>query len=297
MDVLLVGLGEITKKYKTGIINNFNLRGVVDINEEASGIKYYRNFPYYKDLKQAIKETKASAIIIATPPKTHYQIIKEALNNNVNVYVEKLVGFTREELVELINLSKEKELFVKVMYHWQYGNELLNLNKDNLSINNIEVKIKEVYTKYNNEVLELKRSLGNVLVDGLPNALSVLNKFIDVSKLTFETVTKVYNKEKVLLEIVLKFNYQNVSGKIILDWKALKEEKETIITLNEGLIIIDHLNQSTTIGGVTKEHQTTDRLMSHYNNLFENANNKQLINLEDDKLQFKIIEIMEGYNE
>lgn len=297
MNVLLVGLGDITKKYKEGIIKNFNLVGLVDINPNASGIKYYLEYPYYKDLKLAIKNNDIDAVIIATPPKTHFKIIKEALENNLNVYVEKLVGFSKEELNELIVLSNKKSLFVKVMYHWQFGNELINLETKDFKINSIEIKIQETYTNDDNEVLNSKISLGNVLIDSLPNALSVLDKFIDVSKLIFRETEKVHNKDGVLIKIVFKFKYLNIDGKIILDWQSSNEIKETVINLEKGLIRIDHLNEITIINNLSKNNKTVDRLESHYTNLFKNIRNKQSVNLKDDKLQLKIIEVMEEFNE
>lgn len=294
MKVLLVGLGNITAKYKSGILNNFTLVGVVDINPNAVGVKIYKDYPFFTNLEEAILETKPDALIISTPPKTHYSIIRTALENNISVFVEKLVALNKRELNEVIRLSKLTERFVKVMYHWQYGSEIINLDFKCLNIEGLEITINEIYSGDFIEISTENRSLGNVLIDGLPNALSIVAKIFDIKDVIFFEMINQYNKEKIIVDSELNFMYFDIPIKINLNWRSRLEHKESIIHLDHGVIKINHLNETVTRNNEIISYKTEDRLITHYNNLFTHLNLDLTLNIEDDKLQRKIIEIVGG---
>lgn len=99
--VALIGSGywgSIIKKY---ISSYFELKYVADSNFDKSIIW---------------KDEEVSAVIIATPIETHYQITKEALINDKHVLVEKPIALKYDESIELREIAKSKELKICVEY-------------------------------------------------------------------------------------------------------------------------------------------------------------------------------------
>lgn len=61
------------------------------------------------------------AVVISTPPATHYQIAKECLEHNLNVLVEKPITLKSEDAEELIELAAAKGLTLMVGHTFEYN--------------------------------------------------------------------------------------------------------------------------------------------------------------------------------
>ncbi len=71
----------------------------------------------YKDLLSQ----NLDAVVIATPPATHYGLTKEFLENGLNVLVEKPITINSIHAEELIELSKKKDLVLMVGHTFEYN--------------------------------------------------------------------------------------------------------------------------------------------------------------------------------
>ncbi len=60
------------------------------------------------------------AVVIATPPVTHYSIAKECLQNNLHVLVEKPLALNSKHAEELIKLANERNLTLMVGHTFEY---------------------------------------------------------------------------------------------------------------------------------------------------------------------------------
>lgn len=74
----------------------------------------------YSDYKTMIKNENLDFIHICTPNNTHYEIASYALNNGVNVLLEKPMTFSTKEAIDLYQLSLEKNLKCVVNFHNRY---------------------------------------------------------------------------------------------------------------------------------------------------------------------------------
>lgn len=75
---------------------------------KSSGIKVYKTSESYLDIINAQK-TNPKMAVISTFANTHYEIVKECLEANCHVYVDKPLAFTPDEAKSLIKLSKKKK--------------------------------------------------------------------------------------------------------------------------------------------------------------------------------------------
>ena len=68
-------------------------------------------------------------IIVATPPRTHFRIAKECLENNVHVMVEKPMTLDIQTALQLIELAEQKDLTLMVGHTFEYNSAVLALKE------------------------------------------------------------------------------------------------------------------------------------------------------------------------
>jgi predicted dehydrogenase len=91
--------------------NNATLAGIADLDDKRLNSMRAR-FPNAHITKN-YREFFAlgfDAVVIATPPKTHYKIAKDCLENGLHVMVEKPITLDVDDAVELNKLAAEKNL-------------------------------------------------------------------------------------------------------------------------------------------------------------------------------------------
>lgn len=110
------------------------------------------------------------AVVIATPPVTHYSIAKECLLNNLHVLVEKPLALNSKHAEELIRLANERNLTLMVGHTFEYNSAVHSL-KDYIN-NGVIGKI--FYLDAARLSLGLFQKDANVLWDLAPHDISIL---------------------------------------------------------------------------------------------------------------------------
>lgn len=83
----------------------------------ASAIKKYTSMECHKDYDSMLKNTALDAVVIATPTKLHFPMVKSALMRGLHVFVEKPFCLHVEEGRELVCLAQEQGVVNQVGYH------------------------------------------------------------------------------------------------------------------------------------------------------------------------------------
>tara|TARA_B100000767_G_scaffold273550_1_gene304023 strand:- start:1770 stop:2513 length:744 start_codon:yes stop_codon:yes gene_type:complete len=117
IDVGLIGSGTWGTKIK------FNLKKIANLKFICNSSQNYLN---------EIKKNKVKWVFIATPNKTHYEIVKNCLNKEINVYCEKPLCLSHAKAKILVELSKKKnvKLYVSDLYDF-YSKKIKKLNLTN----------------------------------------------------------------------------------------------------------------------------------------------------------------------
>ena len=119
-NIAILGCGRVAQHYykifKLNKIRNINIVGVCDlkINKAKFFAKKY-NSKYFTDLSNMINQIKIDLLIICTPSGSHYHNAKTALNNNINLLVEKPITMKPDQGKKLINIAKKK-IFILVLH-------------------------------------------------------------------------------------------------------------------------------------------------------------------------------------
>ena len=69
-------------------------------------------------------DKELDAVIISTPPKTHFPIAKECLLNDLHVFVEKPITLNSRDAEELIDLAEERGLTLMVGHTFEYNSSV-----------------------------------------------------------------------------------------------------------------------------------------------------------------------------
>ncbi|MCP4626866.1 MAG: Gfo/Idh/MocA family oxidoreductase [bacterium] len=81
---------------------------------------------YVDDL---IDKDRVDAVVVATPAKTHFSIIKQALENGIHVFSEKPLTTSGIECKELIELAETKNLILFVGHLFLYNEAVVRLKE------------------------------------------------------------------------------------------------------------------------------------------------------------------------
>ncbi len=171
------------------LIRNFNeissseVVGVADLREER--LKFIQNANHGMATTQNYKDLfgmDLEAMVIATPPATHYALAREALEHGLHVMVEKPLTTSSREAEALVELAEKKGLVLMVGHTFTFNSAVYALKH---MIDGGEVgKIYYIDTARLNLGL-FQRDL-NVLWDLAPHDLSILTYLLGTNPLSVE---------------------------------------------------------------------------------------------------------------
>jgi len=115
------------------------------------------------------------AVVIATPPATHYPLAKEFLEHGHHVFVEKPITLNSQHAEELIQISKKNDVILMVGHTFEYNQAVHTLKE---LINSGELG-QIYYVDAARLNLGLYQSDSNVLWDLAPHDLSILLYLLD----------------------------------------------------------------------------------------------------------------------
>lgn len=81
------------------------------------GIKKFSKVKTYSDYRKMIDEESLDFVVVATPTKYHYQMVKYAMEKGLHVFCEKPFSLNVEEGKELVDLAVKKGLVNQVGFH------------------------------------------------------------------------------------------------------------------------------------------------------------------------------------
>lgn len=130
MDIVIFGCGRAGKIHIKNILNDerFNIKYIVDpvVNQlNLNNIDLSEKI--ITDESIVWKDNNIKMVIIASPTIFHYQLIKDSLNNNKNVLVEKPVSSNKEEIIECYNLAKNKNLVLLAAFNRRFDPSLIDV--------------------------------------------------------------------------------------------------------------------------------------------------------------------------
>ena len=135
--------------------------------------KNYPSVKYTPDTKEIFNDKRINAVIISSPIKTHYSLVKKALLSKKHVFVEKPLCTKPSEATELIKIAKRNNLLIFVGHVFLF-NEVIE------KIINISKKEKILYIQFSWE--KFGTFDGDIFLDLLSHDLSIILKLFGKPK-------------------------------------------------------------------------------------------------------------------
>lgn len=82
-----------------------------------NGFKKFSQIKTYSDYKKMLDKEELDFVVVATPTKMHYPMVKYALDKGLHVFCEKPFMLRLEEGEEIIRLAGQKDLINQVGFH------------------------------------------------------------------------------------------------------------------------------------------------------------------------------------
>lgn len=115
MRIAIVGCGFVADYYLKTLKNHpeLELVGVMDRDKDRlTHFSGYHSVPIFLTLQELVSDPRVELVVNLTNPRSHFQVSKTCLEAGKHVYSEKPLGMTLEEAEELVNLAKQKGLYL-----------------------------------------------------------------------------------------------------------------------------------------------------------------------------------------
>lgn len=123
LNVGLIGLGKMGISH-LAIVNSHPDVNLIGVCDDASYIRgalaKYTDLKVYSDYKTLLDEKTLDAVVIATPSRFHGEMVRAALDRNINVFCEKPFCLDVVDGSELVDLAASKGLVTQVGYHYRF---------------------------------------------------------------------------------------------------------------------------------------------------------------------------------
>jgi predicted dehydrogenase len=222
-----------------------DLIAIADLNEERlkQAISKYPHI-YAKRDYQELFELNLDAVVIATPPATHYPIAKDCLEHNLNVLVEKPLTLKSEHAETLIKLADEKGLTLMVGHTFEYNSAVHALKRyiDSGELGQI------YYLDAARLNLGLFQKDSNVLWDLAPHDISILLYLLGTSPISVSAqgLPCVFDGIHDVAYINLRFP-DNISAHIHVSWLDPCKVRRITVVGSKKMIVYNDIDSESKI--------------------------------------------------
>ena len=297
-------LAEYTDKYKVACVLDCDEEALLLARETLSdfGIK---GVDFCTSLQQFLA-CDMDAILIATPPKTHFQLGLERLKAGKNVFMEKPAARSMEELAQLYFQAQEKKAVFYVAFHAAFGVEVEWLLKNYrlLAERFGFEKISKVYCGFydpyvvEGKVLAAKENLEGSYADSCVNALSVCDRLLSIA--SFSTLTHQERTDGKGTVIASNTLFSDGKRAIMVDtgWAYAINRKRTVLQFEncKSQLLLDHSNQR-----IVYQHAMSEKeIFSSFHALEEGLDGEDIILFKDDstpRLQRQYLSVFSDFLE
>lgn len=216
-----------------------NVVAVADLREERlNQIKTtYPGITVTKDYKELFN-MGLDAVVIATPPASHYSLAKECLENGLNILVEKPLTLSSRDGEDLIAIARERNLVLMVGHTFEY-NPAVRALRDIIT----SPDFGEIY--YVNMVrvnLGLYQRNMNVMWDLAPHDISILLYLLgtDPTSVAAQGATCVHPDNHDVAYLHLKFP-SNITAQIHVSWLDPNKVRRITVVGSKKMVVYDDI--------------------------------------------------------
>jgi len=196
----------------------------------------YPNIQFSSDEGKVLQDPEIGAVVIATPPDSHYRFAREALLSGKDVFVEKPFVLDIKEGEELIRLAEQGGRILMVGHIMEYHPASLRL-KEYLD----KGELGRIYYLYASRVnLGKVRDIENALWSFAPHDLSLMMFLLDKAPLSVSATGACYLQPGVedVVFVSLTFEEQ-IMAHIHVSWLDPHKSRRLTIVGSRKMVVFD----------------------------------------------------------
>lgn len=188
------------------------------------------------DLDQALALPTVDMVVVCTGATTHYNIVKQCLQANKPVLVEKPMTTTVEESLDLIEMARDRNLTLMVGHIFLY-----NAGVDKVRDLVTDPDIGQLYYLYSRRTnLGPIRHDVNALWDLAPHDISVFNELVgEMPVWVSATGTKLLGNAREDVGFITLGYRNNIIGNIHVSWADPNKVRELVVVGSNKRIVFD----------------------------------------------------------
>jgi len=213
------------------------LHAVCDINKKALPTEL-QGVKLYTDYAELLKNTAVDAVVIASPATTHYQIARDSLLSDKNVFVEKPLAMSYERGKEIVKLAEERNKILMVGHIMIYHPAIVKL-KSMIS----EGKLGRINYVYSNRLnLGKIRTEENILWSFAPHDISTILFLLEEMPNKVAAYGGAYLKQELVDITITNLSFPSgVKAHIFVSWLHPYKEQKLIVVGSEAMAVFDDL--------------------------------------------------------
>lgn len=236
--VAVVGVGYWGKN----LVRNFYDLGVLaalcdaELSVETSYSQIYKGVKFYRDFESVLSDPSVSAIALATPAVTHYEMAKAALQAGKDVFVEKPLATDVKHGEDLVRIANTKGRILMVGHILRYHPAILKLQQ--LIQEGTLGKIDYLYSNRLN--IGKIRTEENILWSFAPHDISVILALLNEMPIRVSCQGSAYLSQDVYDVTLSHFNFPSgVQAHIFVSWLHPVKEQKLVVVGSQKMAVFD----------------------------------------------------------
>ena len=218
-------------------ISESNVVAVADLSEErlAHIRSRYPGIRTTKDYRDFF-DMPLDAVVVATPPVTHFRIAQDCLQHDMHTFVEKPLTLNSRDAQTLVNLADARGLILMVGHTFEYNPAVRELKKI--------IERGELGRIYYIDAVRVNLGLFqpdlNVLWDLAPHDLSILNYILgrDPISVRAQGAANIFNDKHDVVYLTLQYP-NNILAHIHLSWLDPCKVRRITVVGSRKMIVYD----------------------------------------------------------
>jgi len=214
----------------------------LDSNRLEAAKAAHGDIDLVQDPTSVLERHDVAAVVIATPPSTHFELAKLALENGKHVLVEKPLAQNRSEAEELATLADTVGCTLMVDHTFLFSGAVRKI-RDMIA----EGELGDIWYVDSVRVdLGLFSHSENVIEDLAPHDFSILSYILDakptsVSSTTFAPIVQHQHVPPSLAYVTVQYD-TNILAHLHLSWLSPIKIRRMLIGGSSKMLVYDHLD-------------------------------------------------------
>jgi len=259
MKLAVIGSGYWGKNLVRNFYHIGVLHTVCDSNYESldAAKKEYPGIQATNNYLDILNNKDIEAVVIATPAETHYQLVKESLLADKDVFVEKPLSLLVNEGSALVDLARGKNKIIMVGHILMYHPAIVKLKE--LIASGALGKIYYIYSNRLN--LGKVRKEENILWSFAPHDISIITMLLNEIPSEVSAFGGAYLNQNITDITVSNLNFPSgVKSHIVVSWLHPYKEQKLVIIGSEKMAVFNDVEETKKLTLYSHRIEWVDRI-------------------------------------